>query len=87
MRISFVVYGVLYVLVDLIGARLEEIGWPQLTAFDVVSAVVHALVTVSSSYGTILTADADRHPAGTVRTGAAPCGFASTTAMSRPRMV
>src|SRR4051794_28988538 len=30
-RIPFIVYGLLYVLVELVGERLEEIGWPQLT--------------------------------------------------------
>jgi hypothetical protein len=34
-RISFLVYGVLYVVVEIVGAQIEAIGWPQLTALDV----------------------------------------------------
>jgi len=30
-RISFVVYGLLYIMVELVGAQLEQIGWPSLT--------------------------------------------------------
>jgi hypothetical protein len=46
-RISIVVYALVYVMFELVGARLEEIGWPQLTPLDVATAVVHALFTVS----------------------------------------
>ena len=47
MRISFVVYGLLYIMIELVGAQLEQIGWPSLTPLDVATAVVHALLTVS----------------------------------------
>ena len=57
MRISFVVYGLLYVMVELVGAQLEEIGWPQLTALDVATAVVHAVFTVSVVVAALLLLD------------------------------
>jgi hypothetical protein len=56
-RISFVVYGLLYVMMELIGARLEQIGWPKLTALDVATAVVHALFAVSICVAVLLGLD------------------------------
>ena len=57
MRISFVVYGLLYLMMELVGARLEEIGWPRLTALDVATAVVHALFAVSVCVAVLLGLD------------------------------
>ncbi|MGY1809939.1 hypothetical protein ACI8AF_21440 [Blastococcus sp. SYSU D00669] len=56
-RIPFLVYGLLYVLVELVGARLEEIGWPQLTALDVATAVVHSVFTVCVGVAVLLGVD------------------------------
>ena len=62
MRISFVVYGLVYIMIELIGARLEEIGWPSLTPLDVATAVVHALFAVSICVAVLLGLDlAGRH--------------------------
>lgn len=47
MRIPFLVYGVLYVVVEIVGAQLEAVGWPQLTALDVATAVADACLTVA----------------------------------------
>ncbi len=47
MRVSFLVYGVLYVVVEIVGAQLESIGWPQLTPLDVATAVTNACLTVA----------------------------------------
>jgi hypothetical protein len=57
LRISFVVYGLLYVMIELIGARLEQIGWPSLTPLDVATAVVHALLAVSVCVAVLLGLD------------------------------
>jgi hypothetical protein len=46
-RISFLVYGVLYVVVEIVGAQIEAIGWPQLTALDVATAVANACLAVA----------------------------------------
>jgi hypothetical protein len=56
-RISFVVYALLYVMLELVGARLEQIGWPKLTALDVATAVVHALFAVSICIAVLLGLD------------------------------
>ena len=47
MRVSFLVYGVLYVVVEIVGAQIEAIGWLQLTALDVATAVTNACLTVA----------------------------------------
>jgi hypothetical protein len=56
-RISFVVYGLVYVMIELIGAQLERIGWPSLTPLDVATAVVHALFAVSVCIAVLLGLD------------------------------
>jgi hypothetical protein len=56
-RISFVVYGLLYLMVELVGAQLEQVGWPQLTALDVATAVVHAVFTISVGVAALLVLD------------------------------
>ncbi len=47
MRVSFVVYFVLYVVVEMAGYQLELIGWPRITALDVASALTNALLWVA----------------------------------------
>lgn len=47
MRIPFVVYALVYLLIELIGARLDAVGWPQLTPLDVATAVTDALLVVA----------------------------------------
>jgi hypothetical protein len=47
MRVSFLVYGVLYVVIEMVGSQLEGIGWPALTPLDVATAVVNALLVVA----------------------------------------
>jgi len=47
MRVSFAVYGVLYVVIEMVGYQLELIGWPRITALDVASALVNALLWVA----------------------------------------
>lgn len=47
MRLSLLVYGVLYLVVEIVGAQIEAIGWPHLTALDVATAVANACLTVA----------------------------------------
>lgn len=47
MRVSLVVYGALYVVLEMVGAQLNAVGWPGLTALDVATAVVNALLVVA----------------------------------------
>src|SRR3954469_5774592 len=56
-RISFVVYGLLYVMVELVGAQLEQIGWPSLTPRAVPTAVVHPLFAWSVCIAVLLGLD------------------------------
>jgi hypothetical protein len=56
-RISFLVYGVLYVVVEIVGAQLEAIGWPRLTALDVATAVANACLTVAVGIAVLVGAD------------------------------
>jgi hypothetical protein len=46
-RVPFLVYGVLYVVIEVIGHRLEQIGWTDISALDVASAVTDALFLVA----------------------------------------
>jgi uncharacterized protein (DUF58 family) len=57
MRIPFVVYGLLYVMVELIGEQIETIGWPRLTTLEVATAVVNALVAVLAAVAVLIAAD------------------------------
>ncbi|TYP90617.1 hypothetical protein [Blastococcus xanthinilyticus] len=56
MRIWLLVYGVLYVVVELIGSALQSVGWAQLTALDVATAVTDAFLTVSVGLAALLAA-------------------------------
>ena len=47
MRVSFAVYAVLYVVIEMVGYQLELIGWPHITALDVASALTNALLWVA----------------------------------------
>lgn len=47
MRVSFLVYGVLYVVVEVVGHELEQIGWTDISALDVASALTNAFLTVA----------------------------------------
>lgn len=57
MRVSFLVYGVLYVVVEIVGAQIEAIGWPQLTALDVATAVANACLTVAVGIAVLVGVD------------------------------
>lgn len=61
MRISFLVYGVLYVVIEMVGSQLEAVGWPQLTALDVATAVVNALLVVAVGIAALVALDVLGH--------------------------
>jgi hypothetical protein len=46
-RVSFLVYGVLYVVFEVVGHQLEQIGWTDISVLDVATAVTDALLTVA----------------------------------------
>ena len=55
MRVWVVVYGVLYVVIELTGSALSSVGWSRITALDVASAVTDAFLAVSVALATLLT--------------------------------
>ncbi|MGY1856807.1 hypothetical protein [Modestobacter sp. SYSU DS0290] len=57
MRVSFLVYGVLYVVIEVIGHQLESVGWPELTPLDVATAVTDAMLAVAVIVGALVAAD------------------------------
>lgn len=57
MRVSFLVYGVLYVVLEMVGHQLGRIGWAEVSGLDVATAVTDALLTVAVCAAVVLTAD------------------------------
>jgi hypothetical protein len=57
MRVSFVVYGVVYVVIEMVGYQLEAIGWPRITALDVAAATVNALLWVALAAAVVVGLD------------------------------
>ena len=57
MRVSFVVYAVVYVVLEMVGYQLEQIGWPRITALDVAGAVVNALLWVAVAAAVVVALD------------------------------
>ena len=56
MRVSFLVYGVVYVVIELVGSELERVGWPQITALDVATAITDACLAVALVLAAMLAA-------------------------------
>jgi hypothetical protein len=53
-KVWLLAYGVLYVVIEMIGSALEKVGWPRLTALDVATAVTDAFLTVSVGLAVLL---------------------------------
>src|SRR3954452_25496414 len=60
MRVSFLVYGVLYVAIEIVGNRLETVGWPQITPLDVAEALTNAFLAIVVCVALIVAADLGR---------------------------
>ena len=60
MRVSFLVYGVLYVVVEMVGYQLEQVGWADVSGLDVATAVTDALLTVAICAAALLLLDLAR---------------------------
>ena len=54
MRVWLLVYGLLYVVIEMVGHSLSSIGWPQITALDVATAVTDAFLAVSLTLAVLL---------------------------------
>jgi hypothetical protein len=60
MRVSFLVYGVLYVAIEIAGNQLEKVGWPQITALDVAEALTDAFLAIVVCLALVLAVDLGR---------------------------
>jgi hypothetical protein len=60
MRVSFVVYGVLYVAFEIVGHQLETVGWPDITPLDVASALTDALLVIVVCIALVVAVDLGR---------------------------
>jgi hypothetical protein len=61
MRTAFVVYGLLYVAVEVVSNKIDEVGWPQLTALDVATACTQAALAVAVVIGLLVAGDLAAH--------------------------
>jgi hypothetical protein len=57
MRIPVLVYVLLYLVVEMIGAQLAAVDWAAITPLMVASAVTHAMLVVSVIVAVLVTAD------------------------------
>src|SRR4051812_30983529 len=57
MRAALALYGVLYVVIEVVGHELETVSWPEVTPLDVAAAVTDGMLTVAVLVG----ADLLRH--------------------------
>ena len=60
MRVSFLVYGVLYVAIEIAGNQLEKVGWPQITPLDVAEALTDALLAIVVCIALVVAVDLGR---------------------------
>ena len=60
MRVSFLVYGVLYVAVEIVGNQLEKVGWARIDPLDVASALTDALLAIVICIALVVAVDVGR---------------------------
>jgi hypothetical protein len=61
MRVAFSVYGVLYVVIEIVGYQLEQVTWPEVTALDVATALTNAFLTVAIGVAVLVGLDLAGH--------------------------
>jgi hypothetical protein len=61
MRVAFLVYGVLYVVIEIVGYQLEQVTWPKITALDVATALTNAFLTVAVLVAVLVAIDVVGH--------------------------
>jgi hypothetical protein len=61
MKVAFLVYGVLYVAIEIVGYQLEQVSWPEITALDVATALTNAFLTVAVLVAVLVAADVLGH--------------------------
>ena len=60
MRLSILVYGVLYVVLEMVGHALETVGWGRVTPLHVASALVDALLMIVMAIAVLVLWDVAR---------------------------
>jgi hypothetical protein len=60
MRPSILVYGVLYVVLEMVGHALETVGWGRVTPLHVASALVDALLLIVMAIAALVLWDVGR---------------------------
>jgi hypothetical protein len=60
MRVSFLVYGVLYIAVEIVGNQLETVGWPKITPLDVAEALTDGMLAIVICIAMVVGADLGR---------------------------
>jgi hypothetical protein len=61
MRTALAVYGLLYVVIEVVGHELETVSWPEVTPLDVAAAVTDGMLTVAVLVAVLVGADLLRH--------------------------
>ena len=61
MRVAFLVYGALYVVIEIVGYQLEQVSWPEITALDVATALADAFLTVAVLVAALVLSDVLGH--------------------------
>src|SRR3954469_9744300 len=60
MRVSFLVYGVLYIAIEIVGNKVETVGWPGVPPLDVASALTDALLAIVICIALVVAVDLGR---------------------------
>ena len=60
MRVSFLVYGVLYIAIEIVGNKLETVGWPKITPLDVAEALTDAFLAIVVCIALVVAVDLGR---------------------------
>jgi len=60
MRLPILVYGVLYVVLEMVGHALETVGWRRVTPLHVASALVDALLAIVMAIAVLVLWDVGR---------------------------
>ena len=60
MRLSILVYGVLYVVLEMVGHQLATVGWGRVTPLHVASALVDALLAIVVAIAAVVLYDVAR---------------------------
>lgn len=61
MRVALLVYGALYVVIEIVGHQLGQVSWPELTPLDVATALADAFLTVAVLVAVLVAVDVLGH--------------------------